>query len=94
LSTNPNKTKIDRNLLYSEIADLLAQPSIDRVGKRPVNLINEKDELFKSFPSVYGCAQFLGISKYKVNTAIKLNKAIIYLFFFSFAWFFFVIYLR
>ena len=78
LSTNPNKTKIDRNLLYSEITDLLAQPSIDRVAKRPVNLINEKGVLFKSFPSVYGCAQFLGISKYKVNTAIKLNKALIY----------------
>jgi len=66
--------------LYSEITDLLTQPSIDRVAKRPVNLIGEKGVLFKSFPSVYGCAQFqfLGISKYKVNTAIKLNKALIY----------------
>lgn len=33
LSTNPNKINIDRNLLYSEITDLLAQPgSIKRVA--------------------------------------------------------------
>lgn len=78
LSTNPNKINIDRNLLYSEIADLLAQPSIKGVAKRPVNLLNERGELFKSFPSIYSCAKFLGISKYKVNTAIELKKALIY----------------
>ena len=29
-----------------------------------------------SFPSVYSCAKYLGINKYKVNQSLKLNKSI------------------
>lgn len=41
------------------------------------DLLNEKEVLLKSFPSVYSCAKFLGVNKYRVNQSLKLNKMLI-----------------
>lgn len=45
---------------------------------QPVNLVNEGGELFMSFPSVYSCAKYLGVNKYRVNQSLDLNKSIVF----------------
>lgn len=78
LSTNKSNLEfppIDRVKLHNDIQNLLAQ-STDPLRKvKLVSLIDEKGELIKSFPSVYSCAKYLGINKYRINQ--NLNKSIV-----------------
>ena len=74
LSTNKSDVNIDVDKLHDEIQLLLAK-STDHISKaNPVNLYLENGELVMSFPSVYSCAQFLGINKYRVTQSLTLNK--------------------
>lgn len=57
------------------IQSLLAEDS--NIKNKTLDLLNEKEVLLKSFPSVYSCAKFLGINKYRVNQSLKLNKSLI-----------------
>jgi hypothetical protein len=74
LSTNiVEGESIDRVQLYKDIRNLLAVES-DAKAKKSLDLLDEKEVLLKSFPSVYSCAKFLGINRYRVNQSLKLNK--------------------
>jgi hypothetical protein len=64
---------IDRVQLYKDIRNLLAVESYAK-AKKSLDLLDEKEVLLKSFPSVYSCAKFLGINRYRVNQSLKLNK--------------------
>jgi hypothetical protein len=66
---------IDRVQLYKDIRSLLAGDSC--IKNKTLDLLNEKEVLLKSFPSVYSCAKFLGVNKYRVNQCLKLNKSLI-----------------
>jgi len=74
LSTNiVEGESIDRVQLYKDIRNLLAVESGAK-AKKSLDLLDEKEVLLKSFPSVYSCAKFLGINRYRVNQSLKLNK--------------------
>lgn len=79
LSTNIVEGKsIDRVQLYKSIRSLLAEgDTYSYVKNKSIDLLNEKEVLLKSFPSVYSCAKFLGVNKYRVNQSLKLNKMLI-----------------
>jgi len=38
--------------------------------------LNDKEELIMSFPSIYSCAKYLGVNRYRVYQSLKLNKPI------------------
>jgi hypothetical protein len=79
LSTNiVEGESIDRVQLYKSIRSLLAEGDTNSyVKNKSIDLLNEKEVLLKSFPSVYSCAKFLGVNKYRVNQSLKLNKMLI-----------------
>lgn len=77
LSTNTSSIEypfIDRVQLHKDIKNLLIQSTSPLSKVKPVNLLEEKGELIKSFPSVYSCAKYLGENKYKINK--NLNKSV------------------
>jgi len=77
LSTNiVEGESIDRVQLYKDIRNLLAVESYAKAKKSRNLLVGtpEKEVLLKSFPSVYSCAKFLGVNRYRVNQSFKLNK--------------------
>jgi len=74
LSTNKSDVNIDADKLHNEIKLLLAK-STDHTSKvNSVNLYLENGELVMSFPSIYSCAKFLDINKYRINKSLILNK--------------------
>jgi hypothetical protein len=78
LSTNKSNIEnphIDRVQLHKDIQNLLAQSTRPLIKVKLVSLLDEKGELIKSFPSVYSCAKYLGINKYRINQ--NLNKSIV-----------------
>ena len=76
LSTKPQDVIVEVDKLYSEIKLLLAK-SVDQGSKgKSVNLHLENGELVMSFPSIYSCAKFLDINKYRVSQSLTLNKAV------------------
>lgn len=78
LSTNNSNTEyplIDRVQLHKDIQNLLAQSTRPLREVKLVSLLDEKGELIKSFPSVYSCAKYLGINKYRINQ--NLNKSLV-----------------
>jgi hypothetical protein len=82
LSTNiVEGESIDRVQLYKSIRSLLAEGDTNSyVKNKSIDLLigtPEKEVLLKSFPSVYSCAKFLGVNKYRVNQSLKLNKMLI-----------------
>jgi len=76
LSTNSPDVNIDTVQLHNEVKNLLTQSTNHLNKGKSVDLVNERGELVMSFPSVYSCAKYLGINKYKVNQSLKLNKSI------------------
>lgn len=66
---------IKRVQLYKGIRSLSGDDSY--VKNKSLDLLNEKEVLLKSFPSVYSCAKFWGVNKYRVNQSLKLNKMLI-----------------
>lgn len=78
LSTNNSNIEyplVDRVQLHNEIQNLLTQSTSPLRKVKLVSLLDEKGELIKSFPSVYSCAKYLGVNKYKINK--NLNKSIV-----------------
>lgn len=75
LSTrNPNINSSPRTQLHNNINNLLAQPLDHKRKVKLVSLLDEKGELIKSFPSVYSCAKYLNVNKYRINK--NFNKSI------------------
>lgn len=75
LSTrNPNINSLPRTQLHNNINNLLAQPLDHKRKVKLVSLLDEKGELIKSFPSVYSCAKYLNVNKYRINK--NFNKSI------------------
>jgi len=74
LSTNKSDVKIDRDKLHYEVKLLLAKITDHESKVKSVNLYLENGELVMSFPSIYSCAKFLGINKYRVNKSLISNK--------------------
>ena len=82
LSTNiVEGERVDREELYKSIRSLLSEGDPNTKAKNKcLDLLEgtpEKEVLIKSFPSVYSCAKYLGINKYRINQSLKLNKRII-----------------
>ena len=78
LSTNNSNIEyplIDRVQLHNDIQNLLAQSTRPLRKVKLVSLLDEKGELIKSFPSVYSCAKYLGVNKYRINQ--NFNKSIV-----------------
>jgi len=74
LSTKKSDVNVDVDKLHYEIKLLLAK-STDHTSKaNSVNLHLENGELVMSFPSIYSCAKFLGVNKYRVSQSLTLNK--------------------
>ena len=71
LSTNnPNINSLYRTQLHNDVNNLLAQSLVGTPHKRTVKLVSlldEKGELIQSFPSVYSCAKYLNVNKYRIN---------------------------
>jgi hypothetical protein len=74
LSTNKSDVNIDRDKLHYEVKLLLAKTTDHESKANSVNLYSENGELIMSFPSIYSCAKFLGINKYRVNKSLISNK--------------------
>ncbi len=75
LSTkNPNINSLSRTQLHNDINNLLAQPLDHKRKVKLVSLLDEKGELIKSFSSVYSCAKYLNVNKYRINK--NFNKSI------------------
>ncbi len=82
LSTNiVEGERVDREELYKSIRSLLSEGDPNTKAKNKcLDLLEgtpEKEVLIKSFPSVYSCAKYLGINRYRVNQSLKLNIRII-----------------
>lgn len=75
LSTNKSDVIIDRDTLHYEVKLLLAKITDHECKVNSVNLYLENGELVMSFPSIYSCAKFLGINKYRVNQSLIFNKS-------------------
>lgn len=77
LSTNNSSVDyplVDRVQLHKDIENLLAQPTSPLSKVKYVDLLDERGELVKYFPSIYSCAKYLGVNKYKINQ--NLNKSV------------------
>lgn len=75
LSTNnPNINYLPRTQLHNDINNLLAQPLDQKRKVKLVSLLDEKGELIISFPSVYSCAKYINVNKYRINK--NFNKSI------------------
>jgi len=76
LSTKTPDVIIDVDKLHNDIKLLLAK-SIDHISKgNSVNLHLENGELVMSFPSIYSCAKFLDVNRYRVSQSLTLNKPV------------------
>jgi hypothetical protein len=78
LSTNNSNIEyplIDRVQLHNDIQNLLTQHTNPLRKVKLVSLLDEKGNLIKSFPSVYSCAKYLGVNKYRINQ--NFNKSIV-----------------
>ena len=68
LSTNnPNINSLSRTQLHNDINNLLAQPLDHKRKVKLVSLLDEGGELIQSFLSVYSCAKYLNVNKYRIN---------------------------
>ena len=74
LSTNKSDLNIDVDKLHNEIQLLLAKSAAHISKANSVNLYLKNGELVMYFPSVYSCAQFLGVSKYRISQSLTTNK--------------------
>ena len=77
LSTNLLKKNIDSVQLHNEINSLLTGIEKSSIELLIYNPETNNNKFLMSFPSVYSCAKYLNVTKYRINQGLKNNKSII-----------------